>query len=170
MKLRQQLHDLRNQSGDLDKEMHDLRNQSGDLSNEMQGTMEQARKMIQDAMQESFNGTDAAGRSLEIIHKKLGDLADGGVNLTTNATVVIQNEGETTRTLVKTDADGTYVIVADPGKHLTVHNKKGRLIFDGPIETPQEQQKVPKELWKKVGPLTGQLEKGDFETPSPPSP
>jgi len=46
------------------------------------------------------------------------------------------------------------VIVATPNKRLTAHDKDGKLLFDGDIETPEQQQKVPAEVWEKVKPCS----------------
>ena len=138
-------------SGDLGKlrfRLHDLRGlaggENGNLNIEIQQTMEQARQAIQDALRQSLDGTDGLKRKLEIVQQKLGNFADGGVNVGKDATVVVKNKGEAIRTMVKKDESGSYVIVADPAKHLTAHDANGKLLFDGTIETPEDQQKVPK--------------------------
>jgi membrane-associated protease RseP (regulator of RpoE activity) len=130
---------------------------SGMLNEEIQRAMEQAQRAVKDAMRQSLNGSNGLNRKLEIINKRLGNFADGGVNLGNDATVVVKNEGEQVRTMVKKDETGTYVIVADPAKHLTAHDANSKLLFDGAIESPAQQQKVPKEVWKKVAPMVEQL-------------
>ena len=74
-----------------------------------------------------------------------------------DATVVIRNDRQSVKTIVKTDDNGSYVIVANPKKHLTVHDKDGKLLFDGDIETSEQQTKVPKEIWKAVSPMLEQM-------------
>lgn len=150
--------------GDLGKlqfRLQDLRGlaggEKGNLNLEIQRTMEQARAAIQDALRQSLDGTDGLKRKLEIVQKKLGNLADGGVNVGKDATVVVKNKGESIRTMVKKDESGSYVIVADPAKHLTAHDADGKLLFDGAIETQEDQQKVPKEVWQKVEPMLEDL-------------
>ena len=131
----------------------------GDLNIEIKRAMEQAHRAIQDAMRQGHDkAADAHGR-LEIIEKKLGNLAAGGVNMGKSATVTVKNKGESLRTIVKKDESGSYVIVADPAKHLTAHDADGKLLFDGAIETTEDQQKVPKEVWKKVEPMLDDLKK-----------
>ena len=66
------------------------------------------------------------------------------------------------KTVLKTDESGSYVIVADPTKRLSAHSKDGKLLFEGSIETLEQQQKVPWEVWEKVKPLLEQM--------SPPEP
>jgi hypothetical protein len=95
-----------------------------------------------------------------MIHKKLGNLADGGVSLDKNTTMVVKNDSEAVRTIVKKDETGTYVIVADPAKHLTAHDPDGKLLFDGKIDSTAEQEKVPKDVWAKVEPMLEQVDRG----------
>jgi len=65
-------------------------------------------------------------------------------------TITLTKNAKSMRTFVKADETGTYVIVAGPAKHLTVHDKEGTVLFDGDIETPAEQQKVPAGFWQKT--------------------
>ena len=67
--------------------------------------------------------------------------------------------------MVKSDETGTYVIVAAPNKRLTAHDKDGKLLFDGDIETPEQQQKVPGAVWEKVKPMLEQMGPVDAEQP-----
>jgi hypothetical protein len=137
----------------------------GNLNLEIQHAMEQARKAVQDAMKQSAEKADAQGRlveeqgRLESLEKKLGNLAAGGVNVGNSVTVVVKNKGESLRTMAKKDETGSYVVVADPTKFLTAHDADGKLLFDGPIETPADQEKVPKDVWKKVQPMLEDMKK-----------
>lgn len=132
--------------------------------------MDQAQRAIQEAMQQAQYDTDGVNRKLWTIRKKLGNYATGGVAVGKDATVVVKNEGESVRTMVKKDDSGTYVIVADPAKHLTAHDPNGKLLFDGLIESPEQQQKVPKGVWKKVQPMLDQLAEPDGPTGTPQPP
>jgi len=38
-------------------------------------------------------------------------------------------------------------------QHLTAHDKNGKLLFDGDIDTQAEQDKVPKDVLEKIKPL-----------------
>jgi hypothetical protein len=53
------------------------------------------------------------------------------------------------------------VLVSNPKPHLTAHDKAGKLVFDGEIDTPEQRDKVPPELWEKVEPML------DKVTPKP---
>jgi len=97
--------------------------------------------------------------------KELDDLARAGVVVGKGATVVVKNDSKSVKTMVKNDETGTYVIVATPNKRLTAHDKDGKLLFDGDIETPEQQQKVPGEVWEKVKPMLEQMGPVNAEQP-----
>lgn len=118
----------------------------------------QARKAIEEAMRQMQNSTNGLHQKLEILHQKLGDLAAGGVDLRKDATVIVNNDGGLVRTMAKKDESGTYVVIADPARHLTAHDANGKLLFDGSIDTPEQQQKVPREVWSKVQPMLDQMD------------
>jgi hypothetical protein len=84
-------------------------------------------------------------------------MADNGVSLDNGASVVVKQDLNSTKSILKTDDSGVYVIVEDPKKHLTAHDHDGKLLFDGDIETTEEQQKVPSGVWEKVKPMLDQL-------------
>jgi len=119
--------------------------------------MDQAKRAVAEAMEQSLNSTDGLNTKLVVMQKKLKELSDNGMTLRKDATVVVKNDGESVRTMVKKDEAGTYVIVADPTKHLTAHDTDGKLLFDGPVDKEEQQQKVPKEVWEKVEPMLDQL-------------
>src|ERR1043166_8185136 len=64
------------------------------------------------------------------------------------------------KTMVQSNESGTFVIVANPKRRLTVHDKAGKMIFDGEIETPEQQAKVPADVWEKVKPMLEKMEIG----------
>ena len=70
-----------------------------------------------------------------------------------NASVTVRSNGQRVKSVVKSDDSGTIVIVSNPKPHLTAHDKDGKLMFDGEIDTPEQRAKVPPELWEKVAPL-----------------
>ena len=74
-----------------------------------------------------------------------------------DATVTVKSNGKSVKTMVKADDTGTYVIVANPKKRLTVHDKQGKLLFDDEIETSEQQEKMPKEIREKVKPMLEQM-------------
>ena len=145
-----------------------MKAQQGMMKIEVQQAMEEAHKAIQDAMRQMPQDPDSQ-RKLEVIKRKLGGLAEGGVNVGKDATVIVKNEGGSVRTVVKSDESGSYVIVADPKKRLTVHDSSGKLIFDGPIETKADQEKVPRKVWQKVEPMLNDLARQSAPTKAPDS-
>ena len=120
---------------------------------EVERSMEEARKALQDALQHKSQ----SGAAIGLDAKDLEALAKGGVDIGENATIVVKKNGRFIRTIVQTDDTGSYVIAAIPKKRLTARDKEGKLLFDGEIETPEQQGKVPAELWEKVKPLLQQL-------------
>ena len=81
---------------------------------------------------------------------KMRALAQGGIDIGKNTTVTVKKDAKSVKTIFKADDAGTYVIVANPKKRLTVHDKDGKLLFDGEIETKEQQQKVPAKIWEKA--------------------
>jgi phage shock protein A len=129
---------------------------------EVRRGLDEARKAIAEAMAQAHKavrGTHTAPKALE-------ELARGGVEVDKDATVTIKSRNESVRTMVKADDTGTYVIVANPKKHLTAHDKDGKLTFDGEIETSEQQEKVPRGVWEKVQPMIDQLNQGKDEAPA----
>jgi membrane-associated protease RseP (regulator of RpoE activity) len=152
---------------------------NGRINAEVQRTVAEAQRALQEALVKSETQMGSMNEKLQKLHVELGSLANGGFNLGTDTTVVVKNDTDSVRTLVRKDETGTYLIVADPAKHLTAHNPGGKLIFDGPIDTPEQQKKVPSEMWKKVEPMLSQLDQNSSsgtsvptapEPPTPPEP
>jgi hypothetical protein len=90
------------------------------------------------------------------------DLPAGNGTMTTvimpkDATVTIRSQRNDAKTVVKTDESGTYVIVATPKKKLTAHDPDGKVLFDGEIETSEQQKNVPRAVWEKVQPMLEKL-------------
>jgi hypothetical protein len=131
------------------------------LSSEIKRSVEQARRQAEQALRQATNARGALGPAA----RQLRDLARRSVDVEKNATVTIKSEGNSVKTVVKTDDTGTYVIVANPKKRLTAHDKDGKLLFDGQVDTPEQQEKVPREVWEKVEPL---LDKLNAESPEEP--
>jgi hypothetical protein len=128
---------------------------------EVRRGLDKARKAVAEAMaqvHEARRGTHSAQEALE-------DLARGGVEVDKDATVTIKSRNESVRSIVKTDDTGTYVIVANPKKRLTAHDKDGKLSFDGEIETSEQQDKVPRDIWKRVQPIIEQLNQNIEDSP-----
>jgi DNA-directed RNA polymerase specialized sigma24 family protein len=129
---------------------------------EVRRGVEQARKAIAAAVAQ-VHGTRGGAPA---VPEALEDLARGGVEVDKDATVTIKSRTESVRSMVKTDDTGTYVIVANPKKRLTAHDKDGKLAFDGEIETSEQQQKVPKDVWKEVQPMIEQLNQTTEDAPA----
>jgi hypothetical protein len=170
--LRFQLKDLPSMEG-LNEHMSELREalaRAGvdreNIQVEVRRGLDQARKAVAAAVaqvHEARRGTHAAPQALE-------ELARSGVEVDKDATVTIKSRNDSVRTMVKTDDGGTYVIVANPKKHLTTHDKDGKLTFDGEIETSEQQEKVPKDIWKKIQPMIEQLKQTNEDAPATPEP
>jgi hypothetical protein len=145
------------------------------LNAEVKRTMEQTRKAIQDAMRnasldqrslamadQKLNMADRElksidRKSLAAVDRELESLARAGVDVDKDATVVVRSKHNSSRTIVETDDNGSYVIEAGAKTHLTARDKHGKLLFEGEIDTPAEQAKVPKEVWEKAKPMFEQI-------------
>ena len=123
------------------------------LGAEIKRSLEEARKALEKALREATN----AGRSVGPVAGILRDLARSGVHLDNQSVVTIKRSANSVATVVKTDESGTYVVIANPAKRLTAHDKEGKLLFEGEIETSEQQAKVPPEVWAKVKPMLDQL-------------
>jgi len=120
---------------------------------EVERSMKEARKALQEALRRKAESGDDAGLG----SRELEALARAGVTVGKDATVIVQREGSSVRTICKTDDSGSYVIVADPNKKLTALDKDGKILFEGSIETPEQQKAVPPAVWEKVAPLLKQM-------------
>jgi len=128
---------------------------------EVQLGMEQARTAINEALVRNRSFAQALGpNAMELEELTRGNLHAGG-----KTTVTVKKNAKSIKTIVKAEETGTFVIVANPKKHLTVHDTDGKLLFDGEIETPEQQQKVPAELWSKAQEMLEEIGPGtDDET------
>jgi len=141
---------------DLELQMESLQGLLGNLKidqkkiqEEVHRSMDKARKSYQDALRHVEKSTSASSAS----RQALEELARSGVLLDNKATVTVRSTDKSSKSLVKTDDSGTIVIVANPKLHLTAHDKDGKLLFDGEIESDEQRAKVPKEVWEKVEPM-----------------
>ncbi len=117
------------------------------VQEEVRRSMEQARKAWQDAMRATSNVNIAPAV------KVLKELYKSGIDVDNNASVTVRSTGHRVKSIVKADESGTIVVVCNPKPHLTAHDKDGKLLFDGEIDTPEEREKVPSDLMEKVKPL-----------------
>lgn len=129
------------------------------LNAEVDRNMEEARRAIQEAMRESVRAGRPGAPIAPIA--PVPPLASFG----SGSTVTVTKNGASVQTMVKSDEDGEIVIVASPKKRLTAHDLDGKLLFDGEIETPEQQKKVPADLWKKVKPLLPQIKAEEAREP-----
>ena len=144
---------LRSRMMDLQRSLGDLRIDQEQVQHEVRRSLEQARKAAADALRHTTNDFQRFGPTARILE----DLARGWVGVHKDATVTVNSSGSSVRTMVKADDTGTYVIVANPQKRLTVHDRAGKLLFDGEIETPDQQSAVPTDIWQKVEPLVNKM-------------
>jgi len=170
--LQQKLHDLQGQLKDLhiDVAIRDQMNaarvafnnfkfDNQKVQEEIRNGMEEARKALHEALKNSTN----ADSTLNPLRKVIEDLAGTSVAVGNNATVTVRSSAKGARSLVNTDDNGTIVIVANPTLHLTAHDKKGKLLFDGEIESADQRDKVPPEVWKRTEPLLDKLNANQAE-------
>ena len=137
----------------------------GKVQEEVRRSLDQARKATEDALSYSTNAfSEATAKALREL-QRLGVMADGG------SSVTVRSSGEKVRSIVKADESGTIVIVSNPKPQLTAHDKDGKLLFDGEIDTPEQRAKVPPEVWEKAEPMLDKLApKAEEESASQPAP
>jgi membrane-associated protease RseP (regulator of RpoE activity) len=120
------------------------------VQEEVRRAIEEAKKAYREALRSATNASSALG-------PLLANLANLTASLDNKATVTVRSTGQSAKSIVKADESGTIVIVSNPKLHLTVHDKDGKLVFDGEIETPEQRAQVPPDLWSKVEPLLDKL-------------
>ncbi|HVV73259.1 MAG TPA: PDZ domain-containing protein [Verrucomicrobiae bacterium] len=123
------------------------------VQDEIRESMEQARRAVREALRNATNSDSV----LNPVRKILDDLAGTSVVMGNNTTVTVKSSGKEARSLVKADESGTIVLIANPKLHLTAHDKDGKLLFDGEIQTSEQRDKVPHELWERVEPLLDKM-------------
>jgi PDZ domain len=116
------------------------------VNTDLQRSIEQARKALHEALTRNGNLTWVIGPGAT----NLEALTLEGLNVGKGTTLTVKKNANSAKSIAKADETGTYVIVSNPKKRLTVHDNAGKLIFDGEIETDEQQQKVPPEIWTKA--------------------
>jgi hypothetical protein len=144
---------LRDYTRDLQRSLGDLHIEGRDVQKEIRLSLEDARRAVEEALRHATNDLKKFGPAA----KRLEDLARGWTGVGKDATVTVKSSGSSVKTVVKADDTGTYVIVANPRKRLTVHDHDGKLLFDGEIETAEQRASVPKEVWRKVEPMVEKM-------------
>jgi hypothetical protein len=120
---------------------------------DLERSMEEARKALHEALMRNSGLTWVIGQDAT----NLEAFARAGVDVEKGATVTVKKNAKSAKSITKADETGTYVIIANPKKRLTVHDNEGKLLFDEEIETTEQQQKVPAEIWSKVKPMLDEL-------------
>jgi hypothetical protein len=140
-------------NANVDEAVHEaLRHLSTDrkgLHQEIHRRMEEVRTAIQEALRDVTN----VASNLDPVRNILRDLNRSGVHVDKNATVTVRSDSKKIKSVVKADDSGTIVLVQNPKIHLTAHDKEGHLLFDGEIETAEQRDKIPRDLWERVEPL-----------------
>jgi hypothetical protein len=151
--LRFQLGGLSGQWRGMSDSMSRLGQDKARINTEVQRAVEQARNAIEDAARR----VSAEKKTMTSVDHDLQALARYGVDVANDATVTVRDKHNSSRTIVRTDENGSLIIEAGAQTHLTAHDKDGRSLFDGDISTPAEQEKVPKEVWARAKPMFDQL-------------
>lgn len=120
---------------------------------EIKRSMDEVRKSVDEAMRQATNAHRTFGPAM----RQYQELARRGMDVDKDATVVVKSHRDAAKSIVRTDDTGTYVIVANPTKRLTAHDREGKLLFDGEIETAEQQAKVPAAVMEKVKPMLEDL-------------
>jgi serine protease Do len=140
---------VRGQARALQEQLGNLRIDQKRIREEVQRSLEEARRAVEEALKHARESKDALGPTAKALRDLERAQEERSVTVTTHAKEV--------RSLVKSDEAGTIVLIRDPKLRLTAHDKQGKLIFDGPIESQEERAKVPAELWQRVDPLLEEI-------------
>jgi hypothetical protein len=149
----------------LKKALEDAKIDQKRVQVEVRRSVDEARRAMGEALRTTTNQD-----SLRQAKKELEALAKAGVFVANDARVTVRSTDKATKSLVTTDDAGTIVLVANPKLRLTAHDKDGKLLFDGEVETKAQREKVPADLWKKVEPLVEKLSSDDDGNESTPDP
>jgi PDZ domain len=138
------------------------------MNAEVQRSMEEARKEIQEALRQSAEASRAARAVAPVAPQPpIPPVPPVAADVGDDATITVTKDGNSVKTIVRSDDSGEIVIVASPKKHLTAHDEDGKLLFDGEIESAEQQAKVPASLWKKVKPMLHQIKPPAEGEPQP---
>jgi len=149
-KMRDLAHGLRESLGDLKVDQEKI----GD---EVRRSLEEAKRAVEEALREATN----AKHALAPTEKALKEIEESKVLVDKHPSVVVRSTNKTVRSLVKVDDSGRLIIVATPELHLTAHDKDGKLLFDGPVDTQEQQDTIPRDLWERVQPLLDQIKNNE---------
>lgn len=142
------------------KEMKTLQDSLGHLQfdqqkvqQELQRSLDQAKR----AYEEALRHAPRAEAQLDAVRKALRDAITSRVTVNQDAAVTVRSTTDSVKSIVKADDSGTLIIVNRPKLHLTAHDKDGKLLFDGEIQTPEDRAQVPRDLWQKIEPLLDKI-------------
>jgi hypothetical protein len=117
------------------------------MTDQMREAAESARRAAREAMRSMTNA------GLRELRQALEEIERDGMAVARDARVTVHRNGSQARTMVQADDSGTYVLIGNPTPRLTVHGSDGTLLFDGPVATPEEREKIPRELRAKLEPM-----------------
>jgi hypothetical protein len=167
--LENQLKDLRLDEA-MKQQMKALRESMGKIKIDQKKVQEEVRRSMEQAghaLHQALRTTTNADYALGPVRKMLENLAQSSMFVDDNASVTVRSSGKGVKSLVNTDDSGTIILVNQPKLHLTAHDKEGRLVFDGEIETADQRAKVPHDLWERVEPLLEKMDANPNPTEEP---
>lgn len=132
----------------LKKALDDAKMDQKRIQVEVRRSVDEARKAMEEALRTTKGGSFSAAQQ-----KELEALAKAGVFVPQDANVTIRRIEKSSKSMVTADDAGTVVLVKNPKLRLTAHDKDGKMLFDGEIETKEQREKVPADLLKKVEPM-----------------
>lgn len=124
--------------------------------------LEKRIKDMEDHIKNSGIKPDAIDSIIREMHKKFQPPQFPAPGNTNSVSSRISAGSFSTSTIVKADGEHTITLTRDTlGKtHLSVRTTDGQAVFDGPIDTPEEREKIPEAIRPKVEELQ-KLDKPD---------
>jgi len=129
------------------------------LQDEIRHAMDNTRQVYRDAQRQSTNADAAMDKHLEEFIKSSAP--------SRQPEFIMRGVDHGTHYLASVDAAETIMLIRNPNLHLTAHDKDGKLLFDGEIETTEQRAKVPPDMWKKVEPLLKRMNSTPADLPPP---
>jgi hypothetical protein len=91
------------------------------MTADVQRNMESVRRAVQDAWRQSAEARKGLG-PVAPMPPEMPEIPSA-MDVRNNATVTVTKDGPSLKTIVKSDETGVFIIVANPKKHLTAHDK-----------------------------------------------
>lgn len=142
------------------EQMNGLRESLGNLKFDQERVQEEVKRSLNEAKRAVEEALRQAGQSkqAEVHARALKELARSQARAGHQpGSVVVRSHANEVRSVVRSDDSGTMVIISNPKPRLTVHDKEGKLVFDGPISTTEERERVPKEVWERAEPMLDEM-------------